>query len=477
MKLVFWPNKSPQDRRKPESVNPAVFREYDIRGQVGRDFGPLEAYRLGRALGTYFQGRGARQLLVGRDCRLSSTEMAGYLTEALVASGCQVWDLGVCPTPVLYFAVGHCQADGGVMVTASHHPAEFNGFKICLGAQPVFGAEIRKIWELAASGEFVTGPGSLAPREMIPAYEAHLLRDLHVSRPLRVGVDGGHGTAGPIALALLRDLGCEVFPIHTDMDGRFPAHPPDPAVAANLSDLQELVQQHGLDLGVAYDGDGDRLGVVGPRGEIVWTDQLLMLFARDILKDHPGAAIIGEVKCSQTLYEDIARYGGRPIMSKAGRSPIKEKLEAEKALLAGEMTGHLFFADRYFGFDDAIYASGRLVELLARAHRSLTALLADLPQAAATPEIRWACPDHLKFQAVERLKQRLRGKVFYLDLDGVRCHFPSGWGLVRASNTQPALVLRFEAATSTRLREIQALVETFLKEEMAALRAQGGICL
>jgi phosphomannomutase/phosphoglucomutase len=451
-------------------MNPAIFREYDIRARVGTDLTTEGVYCLGRALGTYFRRQGKRRLVLGRDCRPSSLEWRGQLLAALVASGCQVVDVGVCPTPVLYFGLRHLGAEGGVIVTASHNPPEFNGFKICNGYHTIFGAEIQELRRLCQEGHFLAGAGAVAEQEIIPAYQDYLARNLTISRPLRLGMDAGHGTAGVVALPLFRRLGCEVWPLYCDMDGRFPAHEPDPVVEANLRDLQALVTEQRLDLGVAYDGDGDRLGVVGPGGEIIWGDQLLILFARAILKEHPGAVIIGEVKCSQRLYDDIARQGGRPLMWKTGHSLIKQKMQEEGALLAGEMSGHLFFAHRYFGYDDAIYATGRLLELLAASPQSLTELLADLPPAVITPEIRRECPDEVKFQVVAGLKARLAGRFPLVDLDGVRLLHPEGWGLVRASNTQPALVLRFEARTPEHLQEIRSLVESELEEELAALK-------
>jgi phosphomannomutase/phosphoglucomutase len=449
-------------------MNPLIFREYDIRGRVGQDLDPQRVEHLGRALGTYFRRQGITRLVVGQDCRLSSPEFARTLIEALTACGCRVADIGVCPTPVLYFGVRHLEAEGGVMVTASHNPPEFNGFKICRGFHTIYGAEIQKIFEIAQAGVFANGAGGAERQEVLPAYQDHLSRDLKISRTLKVGMDAGHGAAGPTALSLFKRLGCEVWPLYCDMDGRFPAHEPDPTVPANLADLTGLVREKGLDLGVAYDGDGDRLGVVGPDGRIIWGDQLLLLFARSVLKAHPGAAVIGEVKCSQRLYDDIARHGGRPIMWKTGHSLIKGKMLEEGALLAGEMSGHLFFADRYFGYDDAIYATGRLLELLAESGQTLTQMLADVPPAYTTPEIRRDCPDEVKFQVVESLKAKLGEKFPMTDLDGVRFQFPGGWGLVRASNTQPALVLRFEAETQAGLKEMQDLVENLLTRELAA---------
>jgi phosphomannomutase/phosphoglucomutase len=447
-------------------MNSLIFRAYDIRGLVNPDLPLDQVYLLGRALGTFFRRQGKRRIVLGRDCRLSSEELAEQMQAALVASGCRVIDIGICPTPVLYFAVRSLEAEGGVMVTASHNPPDFNGFKICNGYHPCSEAEIQFLKDLTLQGQFISGQGSLDQRQVVPAYLEHLREDVKISRPLKIGIDGGHGTAGPIALKLFRHLGCEVVPLYCEMDGRFPAHLPDPAVAAHLTDLQDLVRRHSLDLGVAYDGDGDRLGVVGPQGEIIWGDQLLIIFARDVLKRCPGAAIIGEVKCSQRLFDDIGRRGGRPIMWKAGYALIREKMAAENAPLAGEMSGHLFFADRYLGYGDAIYATGRLLELLADTGQTITQLLGDLPPAAITPEIRWECPDQVKFQLVEQLKTRLTGKLPFTSLDGIRIQFPDGWSLVRASNTQPALVLRFEAATAARLQEIQTWMESLLRREM-----------
>lgn len=447
-------------------MNPLIFREYDIRGRVDPDLTPDKVDRLGRALGAYFHRHGAQSLALAQDCRESSPDIAAHLAQVLVESGCQVIDIGVCPTPVLYFAIRQLQAAGGVMVTASHNPPEFNGFKVCLGNHTIFGAEIQKIGRMAEAGDRVSGRGSRESREMIPTYLDYLCRNLQIARPLRVGIDGGHGTAGPVALAFLQKMGCPTFPLYCEMDGRFPVHPPDPTIPANLADLQRLVHEESLDLGVAYDGDGDRLGVIGPQGEIIWGDELMVLFARDILQHHPGATIMGEVKCSQRLYDDIARHGGRPLMWKTGHSLIKQKMQEEKALAAGEMSGHLFFADRYFGFDDAVYATGRLLEILAATDLTISELLADLPATVTTPEIRWDCPDEVKFQVVDNIRRRVTGTYAFVDIDGVRLEFPDGWGLIRASNTQPALVLRYEAATPERLNEIKEIVEGLLKQEL-----------
>jgi len=448
-------------------MNPLIFREYDIRARVGLDLDSDGVFRFGRALGTYFSHQGKSLIVVGRDCRESSPEWRYRLVEALAASGCQVIDVGVVPAPVLYFGIRYLKADGGVIITASHNPPEFNGFKICNGYHTIFGKEIQELYHLAEKGEFISGSGTVELQDIIPAYLDHLAQNLRITKPLRVALDAGHGTAGPVALPLFQRLGCEVWPLYCEMDGRFPAHEPDPTIEANLADLKNLVREQQLDLGVAYDGDGDRLGVIGPGGEIIWGDQLMILFARSILSLHPGATIIGEVKCSQRLYDDVAARGGKPLMWKTGHSLIKQKMQETGAVLAGEMSGHLFFADRYFGFDDAIYATGRLLEILAQTGKSVTELLADLPPTMVTPEIRRNCPDELKFQVVAGLKERLANKFPIVDIDGVRLLHPHGWGLVRASNTQPALVLRFEAGTQDQLEEIRSLMEAALTAELA----------
>ena len=447
-------------------MNHHIFREYDVRGRVGLDLEGDGVFRLGRALGTYFQRQGKSRIVVARDCRESSPQWRDLLVEALLVSGCLVTDIGVCPTPVLYFGVRYLEADGGIIVTASHNPPEFNGFKICNGYHTIFGEEIQELYRLCKIGDFISGSGRVEDQEIIPAYQDHLAENLCITKPLKLGLDGGNGTAGPVARALFKKLGCEVWSLYCEMDGRFPAHQPDPTIEANLTELRSLVKGHRLDLGVAYDGDGDRIGVVGPGGEVIWGDQLLIIFARSILQLCPGATIIGEVKCSQHLYDVVASHGGRPLMWKTGHSLIKQKMLEEKALLAGEMSGHIFFADRYFGFEDAIYATGRLLEILSDTGQSITELLADLPPAIVTPEIRRDCPDDLKFQVVEALKVKLASVFPLVDIDGVRLLHPHGWGLVRASNTQPALVLRFEAHTQEHLEHIRNLMEEALAEEL-----------
>jgi phosphomannomutase/phosphoglucomutase len=450
-------------------INPLIFREYDIRGVVDRDLTPEIVKRIGQGFGTYAGNRGARRLVVGRDGRLSSKSFVESLTSGLLSTGAEVIDVGVCPTPVFYFSLFHLERDGGIMVTGSHNPPEFNGFKVALGKSTIFGPEIRELRDLIQKGEFQHGEGSLSRQEIIRFYQEFVGRNIEIRKRLKVVIDAGNGTGGAVAGPLLRSQGCEVEELYCEIDGHFPNHFPDPTLPENLRDLIERVKTTHADVGIGYDGDADRIGVVDDQGAILWGDQLMILFAREILKERRGAAFVAEVKCSQNLYDDIQRHGGKAIMWKTGHSLIKEKMKREKAVLGGEMSGHLFFADRYFGYDDAIYASCRLLELLSRADQSLSQLLVDLPKTVITPEIRVECPDEIKFDVVERVKGELGRDYPLIDVDGVRVKFSDGWGLVRASNTQPVLVLRFEASNAKRLEEIKRFVEEKVKRAVKAV--------
>lgn len=445
-------------------MNHEMFREYDIRGIAGQDMTEADVLLIGKGIGTFLQQNGARVITVGRDCRTTSDAYTEQLIAGLRATGCDVTDIGICPTPVLYFSIQHFKMDGGVMVTASHNPGEYNGFKMCLGLASIHGQQIQEILEIIKAETFSSGTGALSSEDVLTPYTAHVTGNINISRPLKVGVDAGNGTAGPVAVPILKKLGCDVHDLYCEMDGTFPNHEADPTVLKNMQDLIELVRTEKLDIGIGYDGDGDRIGVVDENGDIIYGDKLLILFAREILSRKPGATFISEVKCSKTLYDDIEKHGGRAIMWKTGHSLIKKKMKAEKAELAGEMSGHMFFADRYFGFDDATYASCRLLEILADSGQNLSTLLADVPQTITTPEIRVECPDNVKFKVVAQVTDYFRKNYNVIDIDGVRVLFDDGWGLVRASNTQPALVLRFEAMTAARLAEIRTLVETVLEE-------------
>lgn len=452
-------------------MNPAIFREYDIRAIANKDITDHEVYLLGRAMGTYMAGHGCTTLSVGRDCRLTSERWAGNLIQGLTESGCDVIDIGVCPTPVLYFSIWHLQTQGGIMVTASHNPPEYNGFKICKGTDSVHGEQIAEIAQIAEKGHFQTGQGRVSKADAITPYQDYIRDNVSIRRQLRVGIDAGNGTAGVVAVPLLKSLGCKVYDLYCDMDGRFPNHEADPTVMENLTDLIALVRAKSLDLGIGYDGDGDRIGVVDQNGRVIYGDQLMIIFAREILSRKPGAAFISEVKCSKTMYDDIERHGGRAVMWKTGHSLIKEKMKAEKAELAGEMSGHMFFADRYFGFDDAIYASCRLIEILSETGATIDDLLKDVPETVSTPEIRVDCGDEVKFDVVERARQLLADQYQVIDIDGVRIVFDDGWGLVRASNTQPALVMRFEALSQNRLDAIRNTVESTISRVQNEIRA------
>ncbi len=407
---------------------------------------------------------------VGRDCRLTSDAYGAALIEGVRSTGLAVLDVGVCPTPLLYFSLFHWDLDGGVQITGSHNPADYNGFKVCVGKEALHGEQIQELRRRIEAGRFRTGAGTVERTPIVPRYQDYVVENVgRLARSLAVVVDSGNGTAGPVAPSIYRRLGAEVTTLFCEMDGRFPNHHPDPTVVENMQDLIHKVAETGAELGIAFDGDADRIGVVSATGRIVWGDELLVLYARDVLERHPGATVVSEVKASQRLYDDVARHGGHGIMWKAGHSLLKAKMRETGALLGGEMSGHIFFKERYFGYDDALYAGARLLEIVARRGR-LDQLLADLPPTNATPEIRVDCPDDVKFKLAERVRDRLRAqRLDIIDVDGVRVRFPHGWGLLRASNTQPVLVMRFEAETAAQLAEYQRAMEEALAAERANL--------
>ncbi|TVM19713.1 phosphomannomutase [Oceanidesulfovibrio indonesiensis] len=445
-------------------VLPDVFRAYDIRGIVGKDFDGAWVERLGRALGAYFLERGFAQAVVGRDCRESSPEYETRLIAGLTATGVDVITVGMVPTPVLYHAVTRLNRCAGCIVTASHNPPEYNGFKVWCGATTIHTNEVRAIHDLMARGDFPTGAGFASFHDISPSYLDELVNNLIIPLDnVKVVVDGGNGTGGELCAELLRRAGADVVPLYCEPDGRFPNHHPDPVVEKNMADLKSAVVETGADFGVGLDGDADRLGVFDETGAMVFGDRILAIFARDLLIEHPGATVISEVKSSHLLYKDIADRGGDPIMWKAGHSMIKARLQETGALLAGELSGHYFFADRYYGFDDALYAALRLAEIVAKAKHAggppLSGFLDDWPDTANTPELRIPCPEDRLGEIVEHARRHFAGLYEINDVDGVRITFPDGWGLIRASNTQPVLSLRFEAETPERLAEIRALVE------------------
>jgi phosphomannomutase/phosphoglucomutase len=454
-----------------------IFREYDIRGVADRDLTDELVERIGRALGVLLRPDGLDRPLriaVGRDCRLSADRLFAALTQGLVAGGVQVLDVGVGPTPKLYFAVNHLDVDGGVMITGSHNPAPDNGFKIMKGKASFFGEQIQALGALAQAGPPAAAtPGSIRQENVDDAYVKRLTTGLDFgNKDFPVVVDAGNGSAGPLGVRALEAAGFRPIAMFCDMDGRFPNHHPDPTVPKNVEALVARVRAERALVGIAWDGDGDRLGVVDRTGEIVWGDRLLALFARGILARTPGAAVIADVKCSQTLFADVAKHGGKPVMWKTGHSLIKTKMKEEHAAVAGEMSGHFFFADRYYGYDDAIYAALRLLEIVSRDGKSVLELLADMPRTVFTPELRADCPDGLKFSVVERVKKELASRGEVNALDGARVTYSDGaWALVRASNTGPVLVMRFEAPSEERLAEIRADVERVVESAKAAVGA------
>jgi phosphomannomutase/phosphoglucomutase len=398
---------------------------------------------------------------VGRDCRLTSDAYAATLMAGIRSTGLDVIEIGVVTTPLLYFSIFHWGLDGGIQITGSHNPSDYNGFKVCLGRDSLHGDQIQDLRRRIEARTFRTGTGAHERRAVVAEYQDYVVENVgRLARPIRVVVDAGNGTAGPVAPAIYRRLGADVTELFTDMDGRFPNHHPDPTVEENMAALIDTVGDRGAELGIAFDGDADRIGVVDSAGRIVWGDELLVLYARDVLARNPGATIVSEVKCSQRLYDDVAARGGNAIMWKAGHSLLKAKMKETGALLGGEMSGHIFFKERYFGFDDAIYAGARLLEICARTGRTVADLLADLPPSVTTPEIRIDCPDEVKFAVADRVRDHFRaGGRPIVDVDGVRVRFAHGWGLLRASNTQPVLVMRFEAQTPAELAEYRATVE------------------
>lgn len=445
------------------SINPEIFREYDIRGVVDEDLDVPTVRAIGRAIGTSLRAQESPTFAVGRDVRLSSPAIRVSLIDGLRATGAQVSDVGIVPTPVLYFAAHDLKTDGAVMITGSHNPPEFNGFKVCRGTDPLAGEEIRSLMDVIESRRFAQGNGRAVQVEILDAYRRMLASKFSFERPLKVVVDAGNGTSGGLAVQVLESFGHRVIPIYCEPDGAFPNHHPDPSDPENLQDLIQTVRKEGADLGIAFDGDGDRAGVVDEQGQIIWPDYQMILFARDVLSRRPGAPIIFEVKCSMNLIRAIEEAGGRPVMWKAGHSLIRKKLKEEKAPLAGEYSGHTFFADDYFGFDDALYATLRLMDLRARADAPLSGLLADVPPLYASPEMKLRCPDEEKFAVVQGLQDRLEGEYPLVTIDGVRADFGDGWALVRASNTTPALTLRFEATSPGRMEEIRNEILEHLK--------------
>lgn len=422
-----------------------IFREYDVRGVVDTDLTPETVSALGRALGTAYRRAGATRVGVARDVRLTGERIRDDLVGGLRSVGCDVVDYGLAPTGVFYHAQAQGHEQAGVVITGSHNPPEFNGFKLVLQGASFFGEQIQELVRIIEHEDFEQGTGSLGSRDIIEDYLRDVVERVQIARPVRFAYDSGNGAASLVAARFFEALGQQPLALFDEPDGTFPNHHPDPTLPECLTDLRDLVIEEGLELGVAYDGDADRIGVIDDRGEILWGDRLLVLFARDLLTRHPGAKVIHDVKCSQTLTDAVQAAGGEAVIWKTGHSLVKKKMKETGALLAGEMSGHLFLGENWYGFDDALFATARLLQILANTDQTLTELLADVPQLHFTPEIRVDCPDHVKFPVVERVLAHFRARYAVIDIDGVRVQFEHGWGLVRASNTQPALVVRVEA--------------------------------
>ena len=451
-----------------ELHEPSIFRAYDIRGVVDEDFDPAWVERLGRACAVSLRERRLDSVLLGCDCRHSSPAYHDALARGLLASGISVISLGMVPTPVLYFAVKHLEREAGIMITASHNPAQYNGFKIWMGASTLYGDDLQRLRLIMERGAFVNGQGVFSQHDIVPAYVEAVCARIRLKRPLTVVVDGGNGAGGLVCCRVLRDLGAEVIPLFCEPDGDFPNHHPDPVVEDNMREMIRRVQVEGADCGIGLDGDADRIGVADRNGRLLFGDELVGIYAKDLLRRLPGSVIIGDVKCSQRLFDAIAAQGGQAIMSRTGHSLIKARMRETGAQLAGEMSGHMFFADGWFGFDDGIYSAARLLGLLAAGPTSLEDE-PGWPPAFATPEINLPCPESFKAVIVRRTQDHFSAGHEVNTLDGARIDFGDGWGLVRASNTQPVLVTRFEAATPERLQAIRNLTVNLLETWMAEL--------
>lgn len=452
-------------------LHPGIFREYDIRGIADQELLDPDVEQLGRALATYLIRHSGRLICLGNDCRLSSPRLHDALLKGLMSAGAQVLDIGTVPTPVLYYSAVHFKAGGAVMITGSHNPPEYNGFKTVCGTGTLHGTAIQDVRKLMELGDLDEGAGSVEQVDAVTPYVDEITSQFNFSRKVKVVFDAGNGTAGPVLRRMIEKLKVDATELFFEMDGRFPNHHPDPTVLENLADLKKSVLQNKAELGVAFDGDTDRIGAIDEEGNVIYGDMLLLIFGREILSRKPGSTFIGEVKCSQIMYDKLAELGGNPIMFKTGHSLIKAKMKEEHAELAGEMSGHMFFADRYYGYDDALYAACRLLEILANSGQPLSYQLEGIPQMVSTPELRVDCPDDVKFQVVEKVGKIVRRQHQTVNVDGVRVLFEKGWGLVRASNTQPVLVMRFEAGSKDLLdkyrHELEGIVEQ-AKEQVSS---------
>ena len=442
-----------------------IFREYDIRGLHETELTNETADAVGRAFATIIRREGGKRVAIGRDVRPSSERLEFHAERGMRAAGLDVARVGVVPTPALYYAVAARGLDGGMQITGSHNPPEFNGFKMAKKQLPLFGAQIQEMKRCILAGELAGGAGVATDAPVLKAYGDMLVERCTVTKGMRVVMDCGNGCAGTVVPQVFERMGHTIIPLHAELDGSFPNHLPDPTVPALLVDLQKKVAETGADFGIGFDGDADRIGAITGTGRIVWGDQLLALFARDVFTRVPGAEIIFDVKCSQGLIEDILAHGGKPTMWKTGHSLIKSKLQETGAPIAGEMSGHMFFSEGYFGFDDALFAAGRLLRYVASTGKTLDQLVESIPQYFSTPETRLECPEERKFEIPEAIKREFAGRYKVIDIDGARVEFGDGWGLVRASNTQPILVTRYEARSKERLAQIRDEMETWIRAQ------------
>jgi len=459
-----------------KTINPQIFREYDIRGLVDQDLTRDSVERIGKSIGTYICRNGGKTITVGYDMRVSSIPFRDSLICGINSTGCDVIDIGMVPTPVAYFSLHHLKPDGGVMITGSHNPSEFNGFKISHGLHSLYGERIQELRRLIDVSDYEVGMGTLKHENILEDYIQGICDLVQIPRSVKVVVDGGNGCFGIVGPKLLKKIGANITELYCEPDGKFPNHHPDPTVAKNMVALIDKVKEEGAELGIGFDGDADRIGIVDEKGNILWGDQLLTIFARDILKRNPGATIVGEVKCSQNLFKDIEAHGGTAVMSAAGHSLIKKKMQETNALLAGEMSGHICFSDEYYGFDDAIYAACRILKIVASSKEKVSAMLTDVPKTAATPEIRVDCPDENKFKIVRELTESFRKEYDVIDIDGVRIKFDNGWALIRASNTQPAIVFRFEANNVDHLDEIISIIRKAISKYEPVITLSQELC-
>jgi phosphomannomutase/phosphoglucomutase len=447
-------------------INKQIFRQYDIRGIVGEDLTEESLYLIGKGYGTYMRRKGYKTVAVGGDARPSTPGFVDEFCRGLLSTGCDITRIGIVATPVLYFSIWKLKTDGGAMITASHNPSQYNGIKLNLGLGSVYAEELQKVLQIILKEDFELGEGKLEEYEgMNETYMDYIVSNIHLERPVKVVVDGGNGMGGPYLPPILRRLGCEVIELYTDPDGTFPNHHPDPTVEKYMKDLSAKVTESGFEVGIGLDGDADRIGVVDEKGKMLYGDQILNILARDYLRKNPGMPVIADVKCSKNLYDDIRKHGGKPIMYKTGHANIKMHMKEIGVEFAGEMSGHVFLADRYLGFDDAIYVSARFIEIVSQTANPVSSYLADQPKMYNTPELHVPCADERKFDVVAKVCEEFKAEGYDVnDIDGARITFEDGWGLVRASNTTPVLVTRYEATSEVRMNEIKVLIEGKIKK-------------